>query len=368
MPQTTIRVQASVALANPIILATRATPTFEALDVPTTNGHVVRIELAVDEADLRAYYEQRRNDHAPAGRELWITSRVDRLNISLTWEASDEDLMRLEGRHPSAAWHTVNGRQYQKAPDFAEQLGLAIKAASDQLVDVLRFSFGQYWLRRIETPEAWSNFLVDIVAKWSRTGGDWQRIYAGPRVSRMGPIALGVAHEYLTTADWVRIHQNWPAVAAPSVGFALVAEARDRYRRGDLQLALIHLSSAVEWGTQRFLERHLAPAIPDASLRVVLKQSHGRLLNDWLLPLIRREGTDLERNEWPDIKRIQELRASAGHPDLDSAWQTVTEDEFERLADAATRTLSKLLAVAMPKSPTAHAGDVGAFWQEPVAV
>src|SRR5258708_6549585 len=122
---------------------------------------------------------------------------------------------------------------------------------------------------------------------------------------------------------------------------------------------MIYLNSAIEWAVQRFLCAQLGPQIPPKCLEGLLKQSHDRLLNDWVLPLERSAGLNLESNEWPSIKKVQQYRREAGHPSVSTGLSKITDLEFAKLMRDATTAMAKLAGLPVPKAPPPMVGDLG---------
>ena len=119
---------------------------------------------------------------------------------------------------------------------------------------------------------------------------------------------MGAVKLYLEISDWRTIQHAVERNESPADGFTLLSDSRERYHQGDRKVAIIHLNSALEWAVHHFLDSQLGSKIPSESLKELLKQSHGRLLENWVLPLDRDLALGLERDEWPSIKRIQDLR------------------------------------------------------------
>jgi hypothetical protein len=118
-----------------------------------------------------------------------------------------------------------------------------------------------------------------------------------------------------------------------------------------VRVAIIGINSALEWAVQRFLRDRLGPKIPSKSLEELLKQSHGRLLDDWVLPLDREISLGFQSHEWPSIKRVQELRREAGHPAVSTGIKNLTDAEFQRLVRDAISAVAKLTGLPTPKMP-----------------
>jgi hypothetical protein len=75
-------------------------------------------------------------------------------------------------------------------------------------------------------------------------------------------------------------------------------------------------------------------------------------LEDWVLPLMRDAGLNLENTgEWQSIKRIQDFRREAGHPNVSRGLEKLTSQEFSKLVRDATSAMSKLARLDTPKTP-----------------
>jgi hypothetical protein len=116
------------------------------------------------------------------------------------------------------------------------------------------------------------------------------------------------------------------------------------------------MNSALEWAVQSFLRDSLGSKIPSKSLEELLKQTHGRLLDYWVLPLVRDIGLGLEHSEWPSIKKIQDLRREAGHPTLSNEIPNLTDASFEKFVRDSISAVAKLTRLPMPKVPPRMTG------------
>jgi hypothetical protein len=169
---------------------------------------------------------------------------------------------------------------------------------------------------------------------------------------------MGAVKLYLEIFDWQTIQSAIGKADSPPDGFTLLSDSKDRYHKGDRRIAIMHLNSALEWAVHRFLHAQLSSRIPPESLENLLKQTHGRLLRDWVLPLDRRLHLGLEHGEWPSIRRIQELRKEAGHPTVSTGLCNLTDADFAKLVKDATHAVAKLTGIPVPKSPPPMVGAI----------
>ena len=342
----TIEVRAKIPLQESIVLATQRELEYPELEMQTANGRVW-LSLVVPRDDAQRLWE--------SGKHLghyWVNTRVEALDVRLVVEdVSAEELMRLEGRHPQAAWYTSTEGQYQEAEELGERIATTIVDSCNRLLRWLRTKYGQFWVKPLRREEPVQNFLDQIQAKWRVPAGAWRRLNAYPPVIRVDRIVLGVADRYLQVRDWEKLQADLRRQDEPGAGLLLVATAKDRFTEGDRQMAIIHLNSALEWCVQTFVEGELKGVIPPESLKVVLRQAHGRLLNEWVLPLCRKRSIDVESVEWPSVKRVQDLRAEAGHLSRQGDLYALSESEFHTLAKNSISFICKLLGEATPKAP-----------------
>jgi hypothetical protein len=340
-----LHVRCKIPLPEAIVLSTQQDVVYPPLQRRLPNG-LATISLGVDEKHARDVYNSRGGTIA----NYWVNTKVDLLSVDLVLDdLTDDELSRLEGHHPSAAYYTSQHGRYQEAHELGARIASTLIEACNLVVRAIARRFGQFWLKPIRRDESLQHFLIAIGAEWSSPGG-WAPLFVQPPSSG-GRIFLGVADQYLEISDWTSLDPDLNGLHPQNVGFSLVAEARQRFEENDVQVAIIHLNSALEWCVQTFLNGKLGPVIPQTSLETVLRQSHGRLLTDWVLPLVRQLGIDLESREWPSIRRIQELRAEAGHPSRVVGLASLGEQDFNRLAQDATVTIAKLLGVPTPKMP-----------------
>jgi hypothetical protein len=307
----------------------------------------VSVQLDVPNDEIERIWD-RREDRP----DWWVNTRVDSLVLQLILTNVDDDtLLRLAGQHPTAETFVGDGSVRQHAEEFGRRVREEVIAAVNLLVRVIRDAFGQYWLAHVEPNDSLQHFLNDIGAQWRVEASSWQELWAEPFAIVMKGAVIGAADQYLTLQDWRDVERTLKGDAPPIVTDSLLAEARARFDAGDKQLAIIHLNSALEWTVHRFLESQLAPAVPEESIRILLRQAHGRLLNEWVLPLIRQRGPNLEPIEWDAIKRIQKLRAEAGHPTLGTEVAALSNGEFEHLTRSAASGIAKLMGKPVPKAP-----------------
>src|SRR5437016_2588728 len=97
----TIEVKATIPLQEAIVLATQHELEYPELEMQTVSGPVW-ISLAVPKDDAQRMWESGKQ-----WKNYWVNTRVEELLIRLiVADVSEEEMMRLQGRHPQAAWYT----------------------------------------------------------------------------------------------------------------------------------------------------------------------------------------------------------------------------------------------------------------------
>jgi hypothetical protein len=114
-------------------------------------------------------------------------------------------------------------------------------------------------------------------------------------------------------------------------------------------MAVTQLNAALEWAAQEFVFAQVGGSVPDPTLKAILKQSYDRLLSDWVLPLADQAGIDLRPKDWPQMKKIKELRNMVLHPG--KPLPPIDRQTFTQLRVAAARAASRLLGTAVSKTP-----------------
>lgn len=347
MPTHLIEVRADFPLAASIVLSAQSGATYAPVEMRLKTGDRATVSLAVPADTIERMYTE-----GAGYPDYWVNVRANVLKLVLEVDGvGTHDMNRLLGQHPTAETFVGEGQTFQEAPALGRRILDALLEAANTVIRALRYGCGQHWLTPIEYDGPTQNFLLATHTRWRTPGGEWKVLWVEPHALVISGVFMGAADQYLTPDDWSALGRQVAAGDEPLTGFALIVEARQRFAVGDRHMAVIHLSSALEWAVQRFLERHLAGTLPAKSLQTTLKQSHGRLLEDWVLPIARELALDLESQEWPSIKRVQTLRAEAGHPAIGRTWADLSEYDFRVLAQHATSAVSKLLAVQAPKTP-----------------
>jgi hypothetical protein len=358
----TIEVRCNVKLSEAIVLATQQDASYGAIRWTLANGDTVTVEMDIPEDEIRRSYQE----HSSRGN-WYVNYRVQALRISIRLEnVSADDLDRLYARHTSeptwvAHFETSAGegldQSYQEAPELGRRVIAEIRETVNLILRFVRDNYGQHWLRPLSQDEkSLQNFLDDVQAEWREAMNPWKRLLIASLVTSIGSVYVGVMKLYLEVGDWQTIQQAVGRKEEPSSGFALLSDSRERYYQGEPRIAIIYLNSALEWAVQRFLRNQLSSKIPSEALQEVLRQTHARLLSDWVLPLDRIVGLGLEHKEWPSIVKIQKLRRKAGHATASSEIGALTDLDFEKLVRDASTAIAKLNGLVAAKIPPPMVG------------
>ena len=315
-----LEIQCVVPLPEAIVLATQANTDYPPLQWTLESGNKIVIRMDVAEQAAKAHYAA----HSSTAN-YFVNTRVEKLFLTLTVaDVSEVDLSRLLGTNtPEKTFHahfeTSSGPldfDYQSAEELGRRIAQDVKEAANRLIRFIRVSYGQHWLKLVGADEPdLQNFLDAVKARWLRDGV-WTPLVVTPRVVRIPGGFVGGNGQYLEISDWATIQAALGRGDVPSEAYALVSDAKQRFEEGDKHIAVLHLNSAMESAVDKFIEDQLGPKIPSASLKNILKDNYGRLLENWVLPLSDQLNLDLRNREWPSIKRIQELRRESGHPDV----------------------------------------------------
>jgi hypothetical protein len=328
---------------------------FAPIPVQLVTRHSATVRLDINREELRGEFLD-----VPAGKTRIVSVAVKALLIDLTLDDVNEaDIKRLQGRQLNeptfqATFKTNQGIlrvKYQEAGALAKTVVANIRGAANTVLHLIRDLFGQHWLTLVQASEhQLQEFIDDARAEWQVDGSDWQRLVVVPLVSMITAYS-GVGRMYLNPNDWRVVGTTVATQAHPPYGLTLLSDARERFRRDDREVAIIHLNSAVEWAVQEFLRVKLAGHIPARSLDAILETAHARLLDTWILPYSDQMGLGLRENEWPAIRQIQQLRKKAAHPADSAEIESLSEAEFTRLVRSAASTIAKLCSLAVPKLP-----------------
>jgi hypothetical protein len=182
----TIEVKATVPLQEAIILATQEELEYSELEMQTASGPVW-IGLAVPKDLAQRMWESREQ-----WKNYWVNTKVEKLLIRLiVADISEEEMMRLEGRHPQAAWYTSSIGKYQEAEELGERIRTIIVNSCNSLLRWLQTKYGQFWLKRFSLEEPAQNFLTKVRAEWRvPTAGVWMPLNTYPHTSLIRGLAI----------------------------------------------------------------------------------------------------------------------------------------------------------------------------------
>ena len=122
-------------------------------------------------------------------------------------------------------------------------------------VDVLRFQYGQYWLRPImpwdSRRESLGNYCGGLQIKWTENRSDessWRDFRPTDSVIQLSAsIHRGDAYEvYLTESDWRSLQARPIQSGSSALALEMVSEAQKLRRDGHLRAALIQSVTALE--------------------------------------------------------------------------------------------------------------------------
>lgn len=342
-----MRFRARVQLTEPVVVATQDVLEFEAFTLRTAKGEV-HLRLRVDQETANAMWAQR----PPAQENYWVNTSVDELEIeAVLFGVDDDDLQRLRVEHPTARRFHSGGKERQEAAELGQKVAELIASSCNRLLSVIEADFGQYWLQPVTIDRMIQNSLSTWKVDWRLSEGDeWEPLWTTPG-GMSGRAYLGVADQYFTQKDAERTIRMLAEATHERTAYSLISESKRRWHEGDKKVAILHLNSAIEWSTQEYLRRRLADRLPAETLESVLSQAHGRLLDQWVLPLSRSDGLEIENKEWPRIKRVQTLRREAGHPNVTVGLPAVEDREFTELCHFAISFTAKVLRIEAAKEP-----------------
>jgi hypothetical protein len=269
-------------------------------------------------------------------------------------------MMRLEGGYPKLPEDAASLIElYQEEEALGKRIRTIIINSCNSLLKWLQVKYGQFWLKLFILEEPAQNFLNRIQAKWRVPTGVWMPLNTyPPTMLQIHGLAIGVASLYLQVKDWKQLQDDLRKQEEPDAGWLLIAAAKERFEEGDRQMAIIHLNSALEAFVQTFIKNELKAVLPQKSLDVVVKQSHGRLLDDWVLPFCGKRNIDIDNKsiEWQSVKRVQDLRREAGHPSKQGSLRALTEFDFYNLTRHSISFICKILHQKAPKTPPPFIG------------
>jgi hypothetical protein len=356
----TVEISCKVSLTEHIILATQEDVSYPPLGWRLTNGDIASVEVEVAADKIRHDYAT----YSVKGKDnYFVNSRVEHLRVMLSMvNVSADDFERLNGKHPTADVHrahlvsSTTGEgvdiDYQDAEVFGKRVYQEIREAVNHVLEIIRDVYGQHWLKLLVDEQSTQNFLDEVRATYRFSPSEeWKRLLVSPNVASFGPVGVGGAKRFLEISDWIAMQTAVDSGTRPNLVLTLLSEANERFDRGDKQLAIIHLSSALEWAVTTYLEAQLASRIPKKPLDQILDQSHGRLLEDWVWPLNGEVGTGITQQEWQAVKGVQKLRQKAGHEFLAPEIESLADDDFLVLLVNSSAFIQRLTGVQQLKRP-----------------
>jgi hypothetical protein len=347
-----IAVSAAVPLQSAIVLATQDEWEYPCARWATDWGGA-EVRLVVDSGACRGLWGQVKHR-----TNVWVNTKVTHLEVLVRMnDVSEDEWQRLVMAHPSAPIRQRDGRQYQENETLGERVADRIALSANGAIRLVRDLGGQFWLTAVALDDNVGGLVEKWGLQWTEEGKDDWKCFDTCVSGHTTRWHMHVGDRYLRVEDWVRYTDGLRSHGEPAAGYGLLAEAKARFEQKEAQIAVIHLSSAVEWGTQAYLEEELTQKGLPAELRkTILAQSHGRLLREWVLPLYRAGGRETPQF-WEDLSRLQKLRADAGHPTVDKGLGALTDSEFSRLSLSAQRFLVEIVGLEPAKSPPPMDGD-----------
>lgn len=357
-----VEFRCSIELDEGVVLSTQEDVSYAPIEWTLDNSTRMSVALTVPEEEMRQRWEANHDKE-----RWWVVKKVCQLTVHATIpDVTEEDLARLEGRHPTAesfVEYVPGGNQtFQEASNLGSRVADDVCTAANAVLNHIRGTCGQYWVRGISDSHTPANLLYEINAEWKKYDEDWRPFCCAPQTINLGNMVLGATDRYLQVADWEEIaHRIQSKVDAPFQGVSLLADAAEKYWDGDHSLALIHLNAALEWAATEFVSDKLRAVIPDTSLKFVVGQSYAQLLENWVLPLVRQFCPDLEGAPWEQIQRIRKLRREAAHPQAGKGGpQLVDQKEFMNLLKTAALAVGTFTGERQPKTPPFYVGESGA--------
>jgi hypothetical protein len=348
-----LEIKCEVSLWEGIVLATQADTNYQPLNWTLSSGTQATVSIEVA-AGAATHYAQ----HS-ATPNYFANTKVEKLSIALKEaNVSDLDISRLRGTNPSERTYHAHFESASGPLDFAfqsaEELGRRVVAdileAANKVIRFVRINYGQHWLELIPNQAEPQNYLDSVKAKWLKDGA-WTPLVTSPHVVIIPGGFLGGTAQYLEVADWNAIQAALARGHAPTESYALVSDAKARFEEGDKHIAILYLNSAMEAAVDRFIEAQLVSKIPATSLKNILKDNYGRLLENWVLPLSEQLNLGLRDNEWGSIKKTQDYRRESGHPDVSRGIDALVDNEWFRLVKDGISAIAKLTGTQAPKTP-----------------
>lgn len=122
----------------------------------------------------------------------------------------------------------------------------------EKLLNILRITYGQYWVRPLEKWDSRESSLgyycKQLVMNWSIDDGEtWGDFIPNKSTVRITGIALGKPkNDYITEEDWRDIGSLLESDYVPSLGARILSQAHRRKDRGEFKYALIEAVTALE--------------------------------------------------------------------------------------------------------------------------
>lgn len=243
----------------------------------------------------------------------------------------------IQGRMEESAYEALGKRVVKRL----------LYPSVSRLVDIIRTTYGQFWLRRIEPwdarKESLAVYCTGVRLQWSDDGGEsWHRFQPGKLVSRgVSRLVHARFQDYLTREDWSELMGLINSDFTPSLGANLLTRARYILVTGHPRHALIEAVTALDVAVSEYVRqntgRREAMAKPIEAF--------------WTLPLPTRMAL-LALNQ-PDISDGDlelTLKAIKCRNDVVHEGKE-TPDDIDRLLDAASRVVAALLPGPLSRLP-----------------
>ncbi|MDD3926782.1 MAG: hypothetical protein PHT33_09010 [bacterium] len=136
-----------------------------------------------------------------------------------------------------------------------------IQPAVSRVIDILRATYGQYWLREFEKWDSRENSLGSYCSsylqmKWSLDdGAHWKDFIPGEKII----YGIAVLHtdysEYLDYNDWLELQKLIDDKYEPSLATHLVAQANNLMEHCNFEFALVTAVTAFEIAVEEYLRK-----------------------------------------------------------------------------------------------------------------
>lgn len=175
-------------------------------------------------------------------------------------EVSDDDVARLRAslRHQTAS-DTEDQVEYVNLGKHVDRL---IVSAVSPFIELLRYTYGQYWIRSIEKWDATKksigqHFMIYGGAKWSLDNGKtWHAFQPGPNVTHStGTMPeKSMFKQYLTRDDWSDIASSVGRQLPQSFAAEMAHETQRLLDDGHHRFAVIQVITALEIALNAFFD------------------------------------------------------------------------------------------------------------------